>query len=34
MAGYDFSGISALVVDDYRQMRNLLAGMLREFGFR
>jgi CheY-like chemotaxis protein len=34
MAGYDFSDLSALVVDDYRYMRNLMAEMLREFGFR
>jgi CheY-like chemotaxis protein len=34
MAGYDFSRLNALVVDDYRFMRNLLAAMLQQFGFR
>jgi two-component system chemotaxis response regulator CheY len=33
MAGYDFTRLNALVVDDYRYMRTLLAEMLREFGF-
>lgn len=34
MAGYDFSKLCALVVDDYDFMRSLLVQVLNEFGFR
>ena len=34
MAGYDFSELNALVVDDFRYMRTLLSEVLGGFGFQ
>ena len=34
MAGYDFSELTVLVVDDYKYMRTLLSEVMSAFGFR